>query len=306
MVLKLSQAINGFLLSCRARGLSPNTILDYKRTVNKLLSHLGDVPLPSIIRADVEHFLSSQTGVSNKTLLNYYIGLSAMMTWAVNEKVIKRNIVRELQPPRPEIRAIDPYTQEEIRRLIAAVSRSKDYTRPSKVRSSHSLGSAARMRAILLMLLDTGLRASELCDLRVMDVDVDSGKIILKGKGGKERRVEFGHRTGQALWRYLAERGELRGDEPLIVGRTGNGLDHRDLYHRVAELGKRAGVSDVHPHRFRHTFAIQYLRNGGDAYTLQALLGHSTMEMVRRYLKLAQVDLEAAHRRASPVENWRL
>lgn len=91
---------------------------------------------------------------------------------------------------------------------------------------------------------------------------------------------------------------------PLFTAAGGRPLTHSALRKRLLLIGNRVGVPDARPHRFRYTFAIQYLRNGGDVFTLQSLLGHSTMSMVQHYLKLAQVDVENAHRRASPVDNW--
>ena len=87
----------------------------------------------------------------------------------------------------------------------------------------------------------------------------------------------------------------------------GNEKDYnrQALLQLINGIGKRAGVPDAHPHRYRHTFVINCLRSGGDPYTLQALLGHETMETVQIYLQIAQADLYSTHDRASPVENWR-
>lgn len=124
------------------------------------------------------------------------------------------------------------------------------------------------------------------------------------GKGALERSVPFSPRTAQALWRYLSTRPKAETNEPLFVTALNRPMDRGQLRKFLVFLGKRAGVKDVHPHRFRHTFAIEYLRNDGDPYTLQKILGHSTLDMVKKYLALAQVDLDKAHKRASPVDNW--
>ena len=81
-------------------------------------------------------------------------------------------------------------------------------------------------------------------------------------------------------------------------------MNNQRVWHIVSGMGKRAGVANARPHRFRHTFAVQFLRNGGDIFTLQMLLGHSSLEMVKHYAKLAAIDAEQAHRKASPADNW--
>jgi site-specific recombinase XerD len=93
---------------------------------------------------------------------------------------------------------------------------------------------------------------------------------------------------------------------PLFVSSFGREIGRDDLYHIVKRIGDRAGVTRATCHRFRHTYATWYLRNGGNPCALQMSLGHSTMEMTKRYLAIAQGDLEAVHRVASPVANWRL
>ena len=126
------------------------------------------------------------------------------------------------------------------------------------------------------------------------------------GKGSKQRSVPFSSCTGQVLWRYLAKRKDDQADDFLFVTHEGRQVTGSELLHLLVRIGERAGVRKVNCHRFRHTFAINYLRKGGDPYTLQMMLGHSTMEMVKRYLSISQADLDRNHKLASPVDNWRL
>jgi site-specific recombinase XerD len=118
--------------------------------------------------------------------------------------------------------------------------------------------------------------------------------------------IPFSADTAKALWEYaVAERADAPANEAFFVGAQGP-LTRSGLLQLVRSLGERAGVPDVHPHRFRHTFAVNFLINGGDPYALQDLLGHESMEMVRRYVHLAATNLVTAHQKASPVANWRL
>lgn len=313
MDLSLSQAMEGFFLECQARRLSPATVADYGHGLGRFAAWLRvDARLASITADQVRQFLAEVRGrdgqaLSKKTILNYHIGLSALWTWAVHEGHASRHVVREVPKPRPQKPAISPLSEDDVRRLFGALDASRRYRRPGKRACANKRPTALRDRAILLLLLDCGLRASELCDLAVKDCDVRNQRVYVFGKGSKERVLPMSAATTKAVWRYLQqERSQSRVTDPLFVRLDGGRYNRTALRQLLIRTGERAGVMDCHPHRFRHTFAITCLRNGMNAYALQMALGHATMEMVRVYLEIAQADLDAAHRQASPVANWGL
>jgi integrase/recombinase XerD len=128
-----------------------------------------------------------------------------------------------------------------------------------------------------------------------------------KAKGKKGRTVYVGKSARRFLWRFLTEREDgTDPDEPLFIGKYNQPMNRDALRQLLGSLGQKAQVRKCHPHRFRHTFAIAYLRSGGDLFTLKSLLGHSTLEMVEHYPRIAEVDVEQANRKASPADNWRL
>ena len=305
--ISLSQTLLGYTLAANARRLSPCTLAEYTNTYRKLQAFLpDDPPLAAITIGQIRAFLDSLSNLSKKSLLNAHTDLSALWAWALREQIVARNIIRDVDPPRPEIREIIPFTEADVRALVGACDRTRAYTRPGQRPCANARPTYLRDRAIILLLLDTGMRATELCRLRVYQADLKNQRLVVEGKGDKERMLPISSRTAQALWKYLATRSSPPSGSILFATIHERGLDRQQLRHLVERIGIRAGVDDVHPHRFRHTFAITFLRNGGNVYALQRILGHSTMEMVKRYLSIAQVDIETAHRDASPVARWGL
>jgi integrase/recombinase XerD len=161
--------------------------------------------------------------------------------------------------------------------------------------------------AIIVLLTDTGLRSTELCKLQVSDYQQENGRLLVRfGKGNKQRTVYLGATAQRVLWRYMMGRDRIRPADPLFVTRANKRLTRDYMTHMLRRIGDNAGVPHVHPHRFRHTFAIQFLRNGGNVFELQRILGHSELDTVKIYLSIAQIDIERAQKEHSPADNWRL
>jgi site-specific recombinase XerD len=228
----LSQAIEGFFLEKRAAQLSTHTLSDYSNAFRKLQAYLGDPPLDQITAGQIRDFLTdlSQRAVvpagiaprpakplSKKSILNIHTALSSLWTWAVREGFADEHIMRSVPHPRPEQRAIVPLTKDDVEGMLAACESTCAYTRPGKRQCANTRPTGVRNRAIVLLLVDTGIRSSELCNLRIRDLDMDNRRLKVYGKGAKERILHIDRHTSKALWRYLSTRPETHPEDPLFA-----------------------------------------------------------------------------------------
>lgn len=286
--MRLQEVINEYILAMRARRLSPYTIKDYNTAFRKLMAFLGeDKPFEEITVHELNEFLARLT-VSNKTALNHHTALSSLWRWANTQGLVPANIVRQIPPPRPSRKEIQPLTREE----FAAMLHAAEFGEFPK-----------RDKALLLAFLDTGARLSEIANARISDLNIQGHYLVVLGKGNKERKLPLSDTTLKAILAYLDARG-LK--PPFKHGRGASLFDLTDsgIRKTIYRLSAEAGIHRVNPHRLRHTFAILFLRNGGNIYALQKILGHTTLDMVKRYLALAQTDVDTAHAKASPVKRW--
>ena len=298
----LGQAIAGYKLNLSSRRLSPHTISDYNNSLKKFQDYIGNPIITEITRDQVQAFLAA-CQVSNKTARNYCVCLSSLWKWLKKSDLVKDNIIEDIDRPRPERRVITILEPHEIKTLLQSIDKTRPYARPGKKTCTNHVPFADRNRALLFFMLDNGVRVSEISNLKIKDLDVKNSRAFILGKGSKERWVPYSPRTASAIWKYLTQRPDHQPDDPLFAtGDNRRPLTPRHIQELLETIATRAGISGVHPHRFRHTFAVTYLRAGGDVFTLQMILGHEDLDMVRHYSRLAETDVRRVHRLASPVE----
>lgn len=319
--MKMSQAIEGFKISALSDGYALVTIKGYLSSLGTLKEFLGDPEVSDITYDDLKQFMlylrtdykperksKSLAPLATASFHRYWKAIRSFFKWANRELKIPRPDL-ELKMPLYTNKEIVPFTEDEIKRMIKACNYSKTINDGIRKPYQFRRPTAERDRALLMILLDTGIRSGECARLKIRDVNLENGEVHVMpyhiGKT-KPRTVYLGKITRKMLWKYLSNRPDKRDDDPLFVTLNNHPMNQASIRNVIGYLGDMSNISNAHPHKFRHTFAIQYLRNGGDIFTLQRLLGHATLEMVKHYLALADTDSADAHRKASPVDRWRL
>jgi integrase/recombinase XerD len=317
MDIELERAVLGFRLNNEAKGLSHRTIEWYHQNLvlfQKWIAELiGHKPFLEEITAEQvrEYFTHLRTDatayrghpfhpierrpLSPRSIICHYTSLSSFFNWSLREELISHSPMRNVPRPKTPKFIPDPFAENEIRALLQAC---KDLPDKSSIRAT----------AIIMVLLDSGMRLGELLDMRMSNLDLEHGKVKVIGKGAKERFVYFGKAAKRSLFRYIsmARPEPAQGNDFIFLSEEGFKITNRYLAHILKKVSKIANVPKVHPHRFRRTAAIQFIRNGGNIFALQKLLGHETLDMVRHYVELASEDVATAHQKASPVDGWRL
>jgi len=273
----LADAIETFLADLAIAGRAEGTLELYHYLLNGLVTALGhERRLISVRREDIVGFLAH---VKERGTSQSYLNLTAHVTksflgWTVRQAYIARNPMDGMVLPKEHPQPRRPFTNEELHRLMAAAT-------------------TPLAHAIVLLLLDMGLRASELTSLLLADVDLEGGTVVVHGKGAKVRVVALNEEPRQALLAYLKSRPQHDG----II--WPQGFNRKKLAYILDGIGRRAHVAPVFAHRFRHTFASYFLRETGDPLALKALLGHSSLTMVTRYVGVLEgeraVEVHRAH-----------
>ena len=215
--------------------------------------------------------------------------LKALFGWAHAEELLPRNPAQRLERPTLPSYRLPSVTAAQIGTLLKAAKTTEQPLRDT---------------AVLLTFFDTGIRLAELIGLRLPDLLPERGVLRVIGKGDKERSVPVGSRALGAVSAYMRRerRPQHAGVQHLFLSRSGQPMTRSCISILMLRLSRQVNLKreQAAPHAFRRGFAVEFLRNGGDVFTLQQILGHSSLEMTRRYVNFLDEDLKSAHLRFSP------
>ncbi len=291
-------------------GKSPSTIWWYEQKLGLYERWLGptaclaDVSITNVRSFIVElqerttknvnnkHWLIKEGKLSSSYVQSFARALRAFATWLMEDGFTETNVLRTLKPPKIQQKVKEVLTDEEVQRLVAVFDQDEPF--------------GARGFAMIWTLLDCGLRAAEICNLKTADAHLEQGYLKVLGKGNKERLVPIGQSCQEALLRWrdrFRPQFEVFENPHLFLNSNGAPLTVNALKLVLNRAGDRADISRVHLHLLRHTFATNYLvKEVGDSLRLQQLLGHTSLEMVRQYVAQANVQQSLIERRASPMD----
>ncbi len=229
--------------------------------------------------------------ISARTVQCHVRSLKAFSSWLYAEGYTAQNKLTNLKLPKAPTSIIEPLAPEEIKEITSSINKKAP--------------TSTRNYALFATLLDTGLRASETAGIILSNLNLVDGYIKVMGKGSKERIVPIGKYIQMTLWTYIDK---VR-PEPispdcnnLFLTQGGKPITVNTVKLLFSRLAKRSGVKRLHAHLCRHTFAINYLMNGGDIFSLREILGHTTLDMVNHYLHFTSSQITEQHHKYSPMD----
>ena len=295
-----------------AEGKSPKTIIWYNDLLKQYCRYLEDsaitTDVSAINRDQAKAYMlylhnrtrcprhsnppaPTQPPLSPKTIQCHIRCLKAFSTWAFEERYTSENRLEHLKLPKAPSVVIEPLTQAEIQKLISSI----DKHSPTGIRN----------HAILVTMLDTGLRVAEVSSITLANLNLADGYVKVMGKGSKERIVPMGAYVCKVLWSYIDKTRPspvVPDQNYLFLSPAGDPVSTNTLKLMFTRLAKTSGIKRLHAHLCRHTFATNYLLAGGDIYSLKEILGHSTLEMVVHYLHFTNQQVTTLQHRFSPMD----
>jgi len=279
------------------RGLAENTLISYRRDLDKFTAYMEKKGISSIERIkknDITSFLMKERdrGLSANSVARSFAAIKVFYKYMVGERNIKENTASFIDAPKLWKHLPETLNLEEVERLLK---------QPNVKRWM-----GARDRASLELMYATGLRVSEIINLKVNDANLEFGFVKCMGKGGKERIVPVGNEAKRALSRYLGKaRPKLvkRGlpDARLFLTRLGKGMSRQQFWKMIKKYAQQARIKkDIMPHTLRHSFATHLLERGADLRVVQEMLGHADISTTQIYTHINKERLKSIHHKYHP------
>lgn len=256
--------INTYIASMRLEGRSEKTLKQYYDALTKLLDEIPK-SIKDIRTNDIRYHLAHYQAthkVSNATVNNKRKFLSAFFVWATREEIVDKNPMLKINSIKERYVTKKPFSDIELAKIRDALEDNRE-------------------KALVEFLLSTGCRVSEVAGLKVGNIDFRTGECVLLGKGNKERTVYLNNKSMYYLERYLGS--FVDANRPLFMNARGRGMTKQNIEELMRIIGKRAGVSKVHPHRFRRTMATNAMKRGMPVQYIQVILGHSKLDTTMIY-----------------------